>query len=370
MPLQPRNGVNMKTIGYAVSPVSVLLIVSSVLAQDRKPLSPDEMNTYVVSAKAGVVNVVQGAATVTRAVPFASPEMLISGDDLRVGDTVKTGAGARAEILLNPGCYMRLGDASEFVFLFDGSSNDRIKLSCGSAIVETSAIDNVILVETPRANFKITQVGLYRFDVAPDGKTEVAVRKGRVLVGITAIRGGGRAVVEGGRPTIAKLNRNELDDLDSWSKERARTLIATNKNLSTSAIKRSLAMGFASNSWIYDPLCGCYTFLPWTLGFDSPYGWSYSVYNPYWYFPSWWQRHNDGGVRRGPSGGGGQPAGGGTQAGGNPGGGHGHPGRGGNQPPPAPRSDLAGRGFESGGGGAARGAPTATPSHQGGGKNH
>ena len=366
----------MRIIKNAVTTTSVLLFATSVLAQDRKPIPPDEMGTYVVSAKAGVVNVVEGAASVTRAVPFANPEMLISGDELRPGDTVKTGAGSRAEILLNPGCYLRLGDASEFVFLFDGSTNDKIKLSRGSAIVETSAIDDVILVETPKANFEITQIGLYRFNIAADGRTEVAVRKGRVFVGSTAIKGGKRAIVEGGVPTIATLNKNELDDLDGWSRERARTLIAANKKLSNRVMKRSLAMGFASNSWIYDPFCGCYTFLPCTAGFASPYGWSYSVCNPYWYLPPWWRHYNDGGHHRRPGGSGGQPTGGGGQAGGSPGGGH--PGRGGghqappprSEPPghqtPPPRSEAASRGFEPHGGG----APMPTPSHEGGSRKH
>ena len=361
-----------------VSTVAVLLIATSVLAQDRKPISRDEMSTYVVSAKAGVVNIVEGTATVTRAVPFAIPEMLISGDDLRAGDTVKTGAGGRAEILLNPGCYLRLGDASEFVFLFGGSARDKIKLSHGSAIVETSVVDAAILVETPKTDFEIKQMGIYRFNVAADGRTEVAVHEGRVHVGNTAIKKGKRAMVEG-VPTIAALNNKELDDLDIWSMERARTLIATNKKLSNRVMKRSLAMGFAYNSWIYDPFCGCYTFLPWTAGFDSPYGWSYSVYNPYWYLPPWWRQPNNGGHHRRH--GGGQPTSGGTQAGGNPG--AGHPGRsGGQQTPPSrseppghqappPRGEAVGRGFETRGGGfSGGGAPTAAPSHEGGGKKH
>jgi hypothetical protein len=372
----------MRIIRNAVTTIAVLLFATSVLAQDRKPISPGEMSTYVVSAKAGVVNVVEGAATVTRAVPFANPEMLISGDELRAGDIVKTVTGSRAEILLNPGCYLRLGDASEFVFLLNGSANDKIKLSRGSAIVEASAIDDIILVETPNANFEIRQVGLYRFNVAADGRSEIVVRNGRALVGTTAIRGGKRAIVEGGVPTIAALNKKELDDLDTWSMERARTLIATNKKLSNRVMKRSLAMGFASNSWIYDPFGGYYTFLPWTAGFASPYGGSYSVCNPYWYLPPWWRHHNDGGHHRRPGGGGGQPTDGGTQAGGNTGGGHGHPNRGGGQQTPLPRSEppghqaspprgeSAGRGFESHGAGVSGGAPAAAPSHEGGGKKH
>lgn len=298
----------------------VLTGSSAALAQDRTPLADDEKNQYVVSAKAGVVNMVDGAATVLRFKPFAMPEMLISGDELETGDTVSTGAGVHVEILLNPGCYLRLGERSEFVFLFDGLSNEnRIRLLRGSAIIEVSAIDHFMIVEAPHRKFGIARTGLYRFNVAANGKAEVVVRKGSVLIGRTEIKQGKRATADDGQPVVASFNKNEGDELDDWSKARARTLIAANKKLSNRGMKGNLAMGFVSNTWIYDPLCRCYTFLPYTGGFESPYGWRYSVCNPYWYSrpaPGFnnggWSGGYGGGQSGGgggtSSGGGGQPA--------------------------------------------------------------
>ncbi|MFY9607053.1 MAG: FecR family protein [Blastocatellia bacterium] len=271
---------------YRIAPFLLLILTSAcaALAQDRKPLADNEQNQYIVSAKAGVVNTVDGAATIRRFKPFAMPGMLISGDELETGDTVSTGQNAHAEILLSPGCYLRLGENSEFLFLFDGLSNhDRIRLLRGSAIIEASAIDDFIVVEAPKGKFGIARTGLYRFNVAAGGKAEVLVRKGLVLSGRTDIKQGKRGTVDGGAPVIASFDKNEADELDDWSKERARTLIAANKKLSKHGMKGNLAMGFVSNTWIYDPLCRCYTFLPYTAGFASPYGWGYSVCNPYWY---------------------------------------------------------------------------------------
>lgn len=256
---------------------------SAAIAQDRQPLADDEKDQYVVSARAGLVNMIDGAATVLRFKPFAMPEVLISGDELDTGDTVSTGSGGHAEILLNPGCYLRLGERSEFVFLFDGlSTENRIRLLRGSAIIEVSAIDDFMVVEAPHGKFAIARTGLYRFNVA-DGKTDVLVRKGSVLFGGTEIKQGKRAAADGGQPVIASFNKNVGDELDDWSKERARTLIAANKKLSNRGMKGNLAIGFVSNTWIYDPFFRCYTFLPYTGGFESPYGWRYSVCNPYWY---------------------------------------------------------------------------------------
>lgn len=339
----------MKTTKIAIATAAILLSATSVLAQARKPISPREMSNYVVSAKAGVVNVAEGDASVTRAKPFAMPDMLISGDELLAGDTVKTGATGRAEVLLNPGCYLRLGERSEFVFLFDGFTSNKIKLLRGSAIIEASAIDAFILVETPKAKFEIARAGLYRFNVGADAKAEVAVRKGRVFIGDTTIKEGKRAAVEGGTAAIAKLNKQDVDALDDWSKDRAKALIAANSRLSNIGMRRSLGMSFLYNAWIYDPFCRCYTFLPYTGGFASPYGWNYSVCNPYWYYaPRYNNGWSGGGGNAGgqPSSGGGSGGGSGSSGGGSSGGGGHH-----HQPPPPVPTNPGGGGVGRGDGG-------------------
>jgi hypothetical protein len=324
----------------------ILMAAGSTFAQDRKPLPPDEQSKYVVSAKAGVVNLIEGDVTYKH--DKADWDKLIIGDDLRDGDTVKTGADGRAEILLTPGCYLRLAENTEFI-LSDPSMNWlAIRVLKGSAIVEASALDGPLMVKTPKADFSIIRVGLYRFYVEADGKAEVAVRKGRVSVVNTVIKGDKKASIENGVPAIVALNKKEVDSFDTWSKDRAQTLIAANKRLSNREIKRSLTGGFATNMWIRDSACGCYTFLPYTGGFSSPYGWDYRVCNPYWY-RGWgdgsvYGGGNNGGYRgNNPSNGG---SGGGTSGGrGDHGGGVGG-GAGASRPGPV---DSPGRGGMDGG---------------------
>ena len=79
----------MRITRVVIGIAAILLAATSVLAQDRKPIPRGEMNKYVVSAKAGVVNLAEGDARVIRARAFAMPEVLISGDELQSGDTVK-----------------------------------------------------------------------------------------------------------------------------------------------------------------------------------------------------------------------------------------------------------------------------------------
>ena len=232
----------MRITRIVIGTAAILLAATSGLAQDRRPIPRGEMDKYVISAKAGVVNIVVGDVRVVRAQPSAVPEMLISGDELQNGDVVKTGTSGRAEILLNPGCYLRLGTESEFVFLFDNFVSDRLKLMRGSAVLEASAIETSIIVETPKARFEIARDGLYRFNVGPDDNADVAVRKGRVSVGKTIIKEGKRAFVEGSTSAIAKLNKQDVDPLDDWSKERSKALIAANSRLSNTGMSRTLGM--------------------------------------------------------------------------------------------------------------------------------
>ena len=338
----------MSITRFVIGLVAALLAATPVLGQDRKPIPRSEMDKYVVSAKAGVVNLVEGDVKVKRA---EAEELLVSGDELQAGDSVKTLANSRAEILLNPGSYLRLGSQSRFVFLFDNLTSQRLKLMEGSAVLEVSAINGSITVEAGDSKIKIARGGLYRFNVAADGKAEVAIRKGRVSVGPTTIKGGKVAVVQGDTALVAKLNKDNVDVLDTWSKDRSKELVAANGRLSYRGLGRTLGIAFLQNAWIYDPFCRCYTFLPFGTGLSSPYGWGYSVCNPYAYY--YRPRYNNGSWAGGS---GGAQSGGGNGSGhngGNPGGGSSGGGRGGGYTPPArePRigpGDHAGRGANQG----------------------
>jgi len=325
---------------------ALLLASFAAPAQDRKPLSSDEMSKYTVSAKSGVINFIQGKVQVLRAKQPDTSETPKLNKELEYGDHVATETNSRTEILLNPGCYLRLGEQSEVVFLFDNVDKSELKLLRGSAVLEASAIQAPISVETPKAKFEIDREGLYRFNVAEGGKADVSVHKGRLSVGNTPIKEGKRALVEGETAAIAKLNKNDVDALDEWSKDRAKSLIAANSRLSLLGVQRALGMSGLINAWIYDPFCRCYTFLPFADGFASPYGLYYSVCNPfgsgYYYRPrhnSGWIGNNGGNYGGGSSGGGHSGGGGGTTGGGG--------GAGGSRP--TPPSAPPARGVTDGG---------------------
>jgi FecR-like protein len=362
-------------------PLAVLLLACAAwAAQDRKPIPAGEQSQYIVSAKSGVISVVEGMVMLKRrALPFteAKSGQAVADDELSIGDSVSTSAGSRVEILLNPGCFLRVDQNTEVVYLTeDLVAAQRIKVLRGSAIVEAASLDDEMTVLTPGSKYRINEIGLYRFDVNSDGTSKIAVRKGKAEAGGVAVKGGRTATVVEGAPlaaaAIAKLDKTN-DDFDNWSMDRARTLIASNKQLSNRTLRNTFAGSGAFNAWVYDPFCRCYTFLPYTYGFISPYGWGYSHYNPYWWNPTgyYWGGGRSGGNY---SGGGGSSGGGGAVTGGD--GGHHRPGLhpvhggggggGGVITRPGP-SDSSSRGGGGGGNGASHSSPSSGWSGGGGG---
>jgi hypothetical protein len=263
---------------------------------------------HVISAKAGGVNSVTGQVLVKQ--EGQAERLLTNQDNLNSGDEVTTAVGARVEVLLNPGSYLRVGEGSQFEIADNSLDNLLVKLSRGTAIVEAMGADGTrmqIGIQAGSARFTIVRAGVYRINVQAN-LTEVLVHKGRVLMDDNSsdfVKGGNKIIFGKGSALTAKINKKDQDDLDVWSKDRANTLARANQKLSYHTLNDELfgfpwAWGFSAANpyglWTYSPFVRCYTFLPFFYGWSSPYGHFYgSYYNLYPYLPDrvW-------GNRRGP----------------------------------------------------------------------
>jgi len=309
---------------------------------------------FVISAKAGGINAVTGQASV-HAKGESEWQQLMVTDDLNAGDMVRTASDGRVEILLNPGSYLRVGGNSEVELANNSLANLEVRLLRGTAIVEATGGEGtelMINITTPHTKLAIVRQGLYRLNVVP-GDTELIVRKGRVILNDshTKVKGGNKVVFSATSVLVAKLTKEEKknqEDIELWSKERAETVAKANRRISdrmlTSAFQSSdfPLFGFRNAGlWFFNSRAGCYTFLPFSYGWGSPYGSSYStsIYSGRSYNPT------GGSVLSYPSTAGSYPATAGPAANGNGG-------------------SSAG-GYPSGGGpssgGAARPAPAAAP---------
>ncbi len=267
---------------------AVALVLSSSLvghAQNREK--------FLISAKAGGINAVTGRAAV-HAKGNSEWEQLTIKDDLEAGDMVKTSTDGRVEILLNPGSYMRVGENSQFELANNSLENLEIRLISGTAIVEATGADDtelMINITTPHTRLAIVRRGLYRINVVPGDATELIVRKGRVLLADsqTKVKGGTKIIFSGSSVSVAKLekaDKKSIDNLEAWSKQRAETVAQANRKIQGRDLNLLLASygdywsrrfsASSSGLWLFNSRFGCFTFLPFYLGWGSPYGSLYS----------------------------------------------------------------------------------------------
>lgn len=329
-----------------------LLFVSTSASSAAAAPASGERDQRVISARAGGVNHVSGDVRV-RVAGGEAWRALTTEDELKAGDTVRTGAGGRVEVLLNPGSYFRAGSGAEFTLAENSLDDLRVDLARGGAVVEAmgySGSDLSITVATPRAVVRIVRTGVYRVNALADGGAEVAVFEGRAMVGETLVKDGklARAGAAGG-VEVSKFDRKKSrDELDLWSRDRGKELARANEKLQRRTVNALLARsvsddfygryGRGAGFWFYDDRARCYTFLPFGSYWRSPYGYWYGTGVVPYYPQRQWPTTGGGGSpgarpTPGVGGGGGGAVGGGARP----------PRDGGDIRPPSGGGDRGGR---------------------------
>jgi FecR protein len=273
----------------------VILLFQSVSSQTSN-ISTSATDKYLISAKAGGVNYVEGSATVLR--KNGKSGYLTQRDQIEVGDVVSTAADSRIEILLNPGSFLRLGPNSSFEFNTTGLEDLRVKLDSGSAIFEVFASrDFKVRVTTANAKLLLIKSGVFRIDVTSDGGAKIEVSDGEALLGdrnATLLRKGFAAKLNRHDSTVEKYNRKALDALEAWSKTRSKELAKQSAKLRDQALRDSLLTAFNGGQWgmynsfglwVFNPAYGGFCFLPFGNGWSSPYGFGYGNCICSWHLP-------------------------------------------------------------------------------------
>jgi hypothetical protein len=277
---------------------------------------------HMISSRAGFVNRVDGAVFIQRQDSDDGERGRASlGTQMRDGDRLITTTG-RAELLLTPGSVLRLNNDSEVRAVNTALDETRFEMVSGSAIVEIAEIDKKtpLQIDTPQGSLSIARKSLIRLD-ARANETIVSVRQGEIyLGGRDRFQAKGAVKVDHGnivrltgareaanRPEIAKLDKDlAVDAFDEWSFQRADMLAQANYAAlrSTRSSSNSLSYG-----WLYDPFFNCYTYVPGSGIFYSPYGFYYFrryldwyYYQPYYYYTSPYYNNGGGGggTSRGP----------------------------------------------------------------------
>jgi hypothetical protein len=241
-------------------------------------------------ARPGTLNYVQGQASVEgRAVTARS----VGRTELEAGQEIAT-ANGKAEILLTPGIFLRLGADTTVRMVTPDLTHTEVRLERGRAEVEADQLypQNRILIDQKGGQTQIVKNGLYEFDADAntvrtfDGKA--AVYPGDNLrsdVKPVEVKGGRQMTMTGEAVKPVKFDRDRSqDDLYRWSSLRSQYLGEANVNLAASYANYGPAYGYGgfAPGWMWDSALYSYTWLPGAGPFFSPFG--YGFYSPYYLY--------------------------------------------------------------------------------------
>jgi hypothetical protein len=237
-----------------------------------------------VSARPGTLNYVEGQASIEgREVTSGS----ISDTSLKSGETLST-ANGKAEILLTPGIFLRVGANSTVRMISPNLTQTEIRLEQGRANVEVDQIfqQNRILIDLPNGQVQIMKKGLYTFDA---GSSAIGVFDGQANVypgsdlqadvKPVEVKGSRRLALTGDDQKPQRFNKNEAqDDLYKWGSLRSQYLGEANLSL---ASEYAGSAGFYPG-WYWAGGPYGYTWLPGSGLSWNPYG--YGFYSPYYVY--------------------------------------------------------------------------------------
>jgi hypothetical protein len=226
----------------------------------------------VISTKSGTLNNVEGKVLLDGKpveVKIGNFPMVRKESELRTDE-------GRAEVLLGPGVFLRMGESSAFKMLDDRILETRLELLSGSMVVESGGLqkDESVTVIYKDATINLLKDGVYRLDSEParlmvyDGEAKVlqngqtqSVKRARLLPL------NGVAVAE-------KFDNKTGDSLFRWARHRAENLAVANVSAARSAGR--WGNSFGSNGWVFNPYFGMFTYVPYN-----------GIYNSFWGYPFW-----------------------------------------------------------------------------------
>lgn len=275
-----------KIFVYVSSVLCLALIVSCAISVKA------DNSRYVISAKAGGVSMVSGQVTITRK-NTKSAVALTAKDQIEAGDIVTTASDGRAEITLNPGSYLRIGENSSFEFTTTILEDLRLKLLKGSAVFEATGGEYLAIrieVTTPQTVVSLVKKGIYRLNVTSDD-TEIQVWKGEAQVGsgiALKVKSGKTLTIGSSDAGIAKLDKKDQDSLDLWSKSRAKFFADERDKLEKKDVRQAMSSFYGGygrslggfpfyGAWLSNAgTFGCRYFIPFDpWAWSSPYGFNY-----------------------------------------------------------------------------------------------
>ena len=259
----------------------------------------------VVSAKAGLVNLAEGEVFLN---DVKMAPKIAEFPDIKQNGVLKTAEG-RAEVLLSPGSFLRLGEQSSIKMISTALTDVKVEVVGGSAMLEVDEIAKYtpITIVLQNATIQIRKAGLYRFDSDP---YDVRVYEGEATVQVGdqvfTLKPSKSVTALNGQWVMQKFDPELGDELFRWSRQRAAAMAAANVSAARMArigdlnsgympvsgwYGMGMPMGWSGGNWIYNPFFGNWTYVPANGFVNSPWGYGYGYWSPVTvvnaYYPSY-----------------------------------------------------------------------------------
>ncbi len=238
------------------------------------------------TAVPGTLNYVEGQAAIGKQMLNSQS---VGSVELEPGRTLTTKQG-RAELLLTPGVYLRLGNDSSAKMISPDLTDTHLAVNKGEAMVEVDEIhkENDIRISEDGTSTRILKTGLYDFDAAHD-QVRVFDGKAKVLDNdhdITVKGGHELALSTAGKLKATSFDKKKYaasDELYRWSSLRSAYLADANENTAQIYVNDGwYGPGWFGDGWYWSPWFDAYTFIPGDGCLFSPFGWGF--YSPLWVY--------------------------------------------------------------------------------------
>lgn len=238
------------------------------------------------SAVPGTVNYVEGSVSLDgQALTSAS----VGNANIGENQVLSTAQG-RAEVLLTPGVFLRLGDNSAVRMVSPNLTDTRVALMNGEATVEVTELfkQNRIQIGVNGIMTTLLKPGVYEFNAT---QPQVAVYDGEAMV----LSGDRQIKVKKGHEAqltgvvhVAKFDRKtQQDQLYAWSNLRSEYEAQASAQ-SAQNIFVGGGPAWYGAGWYWNPYFDMYGFLPGDGMLYSPFGWPfYSPAFAYYYAPGY-----------------------------------------------------------------------------------
>lgn len=165
------------------------------------------------------------------------------GLKLEEGDFIKSSANSYAELLLQPGNYLRIGGETECQIFSDQHDRMRFKLNKGTVSLEILSSEwddtiysrkeayELIRVITPDAEVFISRPGIFRINATTDKRTELIVRSGEAVINAQRVKKNRKAIASRDSITLSEIDPKIEDSFDLWGREQADKSVKANRTL-------------------------------------------------------------------------------------------------------------------------------------------